>query len=443
MLTHLGGTWYSIHPALPWFLRQVFARHYDGKDGRSTAETALRAWVKAMGNLSNYYHGQFADGNREVIHFLELEEANILHCRSVARTHGWWARVIDAMQGLLMLYDYQGRSAEWARLVDDIVPEYCSADDEPISGREDDYSFVMEYRVNLALDQDRDLNHAAVLQDKLIAWTRSQADYALALPEDAALDAEQGNRIRTLGASMFALGQILMKQNNCDCVRAYQETTQYFQRIADTAAEASVHFSLGHVYKDIPAIHDLDKAEAAYQRSLDLWQENDAQNRSITILQIGMVHHGRFHKARSRNEPGDVLLKHAQAAESHYLQALQLCPSNAITQLGPMHNQLGNLYDDVGQTEQAHEHYEQCVQLAEQTGDRYLAGQTRYNMAVMYGQSANRQDTPNRRRDLLLRAKAYAEAALRDYQSYQGRAADMETLAQQLIAGIEQALAGS
>jgi hypothetical protein len=27
LLTHLGATWFTIHPALPWFLRQLFARH--------------------------------------------------------------------------------------------------------------------------------------------------------------------------------------------------------------------------------------------------------------------------------------------------------------------------------------------------------------------------------------------------------------------------------
>ena len=64
-------------------------------------------------------------------------------------------------------------------------------------------------------------------------------------------------------------------------------------------------------------------------------------------------------------------------------------------------------------------------------------------MAQMYEQSAYAQDSPNRRRDLLHRAQAYAEAALRDYQSYQGRAAADEADAQQLIADIDQALAGS
>jgi hypothetical protein len=42
LLTHLHNTWFSIHPALPWFLGQLFARTYDGVDRRSTYLTALR-----------------------------------------------------------------------------------------------------------------------------------------------------------------------------------------------------------------------------------------------------------------------------------------------------------------------------------------------------------------------------------------------------------------
>ncbi|MCH8047893.1 MAG: CHAT domain-containing protein, partial [Planctomycetes bacterium] len=36
LLTQIGRAYYTIHPALPWFLRQLFARHYDGQDGRSS-----------------------------------------------------------------------------------------------------------------------------------------------------------------------------------------------------------------------------------------------------------------------------------------------------------------------------------------------------------------------------------------------------------------------
>ena len=60
LLTHLGATWFSIHPALPWFLRQLFARHYDGQTGRSTAQAALRAWVGRAHWA--YYDQQFNEG---------------------------------------------------------------------------------------------------------------------------------------------------------------------------------------------------------------------------------------------------------------------------------------------------------------------------------------------------------------------------------------------
>jgi tetratricopeptide (TPR) repeat protein len=441
LLTHLGGTRYSIHPALPWFLRQLFARHYDGEAGRSNATTALRAWVEAIGALGTYYHRQFNEGNRGVIQVLGLEEANLLYARSSARRHGWWNLLTSAMQGLHELYDYQGRRSEWARLVAEITPDYCTPDDAPVPGREDQYNLVMAYRVRLARDYDRDLPRAAALQEKVVEWGRRQAAPALALPPDAALDPGQGNRIRTLGVSVFALGQILREQGNPDCVTAYEESIRYTQRIQDTAAEAITHYNLGTAYKDIPAIRNLDAAEAAYRRSLALHDPNDALGRARCISQIGMVHHERFDESRRRGEPAETGLKHAQAAEAHYLQALALCPPTALADVGPFHNQLGNLYYEVGQTERAREHYEKAALHAEQIGDRYHAGGVRFNMALMYLEAAEREAAPARRRDLLQRALAYAQAALRDYQHYQGRAAADEAKVQGLLDLIQEALA--
>jgi tetratricopeptide (TPR) repeat protein len=425
--------YYTIHPALPWYLRQLFALHYDGQAGRSTAEDALRAWVEAMGELSNYYTEQFVGGNRDFIGPLALEEANLLHARRAARRHGWWGRVTSAMQGLWQLYEYQGRTAEWARLVAEIVPDYCTPDDGPIPGREDRYSLVMGYRVDLAQYTDRDLPAAAALQEKRVAWNRQQAAVLLALPAAAPLDADQRHRIRTLSVSVLALGQILMEQGSPDCVAAYKEAIQYDQRTQNTADEAVDYYNLGRAYHEVPAIRDLDAAEAAYRRELALLNPNDASGRASTIKQIGMVHHARFGEARQPGEPDAVLLRHAQAAEQHFHQALALCPPSAVADLGPPHNELGRLYADVGQIESAREHYERAVQLYEQIGNRYAAGQTRFNLALVYRDAVGRERAPARRRDLLRRAAAYAQASLRDFQHYQGRAAADEADAQRLI----------
>lgn len=455
LLTHLGSTYYAIHPALPWYLKALYDQHYpltpalspQGRGGRTLPSPSegeglgvrvspLRAWVEAMGELGNYYFWQYEAGNRGVIQPLALEEANLLAARRAARGHGWWGPVTSAMQGLRQLYAYQGRTAEWARLVAEIVPDYCTAGDDPIPGREERYSLVMGYRVDLAQNVERDLPRAAALQGKLVAWNRGQAAASLALPPDAPLDAAQRNRIRTLGVSLETLGHILMEQGSPDCVARYQEAIEYMQRIGDAAAEAVAHYNLGHAYKDLPAIRDLDAAEAAYRRSLDLHDPNDALGRSKSILAIGMVHHERFNEARGRGEPDAVVLRHARAAEQHYQQALALCPPSAVADLGPLHGQLGILYAEVGQTEPAREHFERTAQYFEQSNNRYHAGFTRYNLALMYRDAAGRAAAPARR-DLLQRALAYARASLRDYQHYQGRAAADEAKAQRLIDIIE------
>ena len=438
LLTHLGNAYYTIHPALPWYLRQLFARHYDGASGRSSAEAALRAWVEAVGELGNYYWRQYVRGNRAVIQSLALEEANLLHARRLARRHGCWQRITSAMQGLRQFYEYQGRMAEWAHLVAEITPDFCTPADAPILGREDNYSLVMEYRIRLVWEVERDLPKAAILQEKLVAWDRQRAVLALALPVDAPLNALQYNSIRALGVSVFMLGQILKDQGRPDCIVAYEETIKYDQRIGDTAAEAIAYYNLGDAYRQVPAIRDLDAAEVAFRRSLTLHDPNDRLGRSKCIQQIGMVHHIHFHEARQRGEPAESVMPHAQTAEQCYHQALALCPPDAIVHVGPMHNQLGVLYNDVGQTELAREHFEQDVAICEQTGDRYGAGQTRYNLAVMYGDAAECESP--RRGDLLRRALAYAPASLRDFQHYQGRVAVDEAKAQRLIDDITQAL---
>ena len=440
LLTHLGGTYYMIHPALPWFLRQLFARHFDGQAGRSTATAALRAWVEAIGALGDHYHRQFNEGNREVIQFLALEEANLLHARRTTRRHSWWSPVISAMQGLRCLYDYQGRLSEWSRLVAEITPDYCTSDDAPIPGRKDEYSLVMEYRVSLARYHDRDLPQAAALQEKLVAWTRQQAASALALPPDAALAPNQRHLIRSLAMSTGPLGQFLAEQDSPDCVAAFEETVKHCRRVQDNTSEGMAHLDLGNAYKDITAIRNLDAAEAAYKRALGCYASEDKQFQAAAIKQIGMVHYDRFQESLQRGEPAATVLKHAQAAEEHYHKALALYPPSALPYLGRVHNELGVLYKNVGRTEPAREHYEKAVQYYEQTGNHHSAGMTRFNMALMYLQAAELESTPARQRDLLHRAQAYAQAALRDYQHYKGHAAADEAQAQQLLAAIAQAL---
>ena len=167
----------------------------------------MRAFVEAMGELGDYYHDQYGDGNRDVIAPLTAEEANLLHARQLARANDWWGVVITTMQGLRQLYSHTGRRAEWARLVNEIVPDFVDpATDGPLPGREEEWRLVIEYRSRLA-QEARQWGEAERLQRLKVEWARRRAAPALALPPEA-LDDAQRNAIRSLAASLHDLEQI-------------------------------------------------------------------------------------------------------------------------------------------------------------------------------------------------------------------------------------------
>ena len=76
---------------------------------RRRVSTATRGVRGGDGAVGNYYHRQYDEGKREVmIGALTAEETNLLCARSLARSNGWWHRVIGTMQGL-RLYGHTGR----------------------------------------------------------------------------------------------------------------------------------------------------------------------------------------------------------------------------------------------------------------------------------------------------------------------------------------------
>ncbi|MCI2430466.1 CHAT domain-containing protein [Candidatus Acetothermia bacterium] len=432
LLTAHGGGYYSIYTALPWFFKSLFDHYYSplpsAREGQGVR--AARAFVEAMGKLGNYYHSEYQGGNRDVIAALTAEEANLLHARQLARTHGWWWGITSAMQGLDVLYDHTGRRAEWARLVDETVPDFVDpATDDPLPEREEEWSFVTDYRVRLA-SEARQWAEAERLQRAQVDWTRQRAASALAAPPES-LDAAQRNAIRTLAVSLDQLAIILREQSNPKCVTPPEEAISLYQRIGDRAAEAISAFNLGHAYMNIPVLCDLAQAERWYRRGLKLTDERDYLSRGKGLGQLGHVAWKRFKEARTADKPKEELLRHLNAALQFYYQALDLLPPNAVDDLAVTHGQLGNIYDDAGDLDRALHHWREAIRYNEAAGNLYGAAQTRFNVALALAQ-ANR----------LADARVYADAALRNYETFGDRAAEDIQKTRELIADIEQARKG-
>jgi tetratricopeptide (TPR) repeat protein len=435
LLTSLGGGYYSIHPALPWFFRRRFGE----LDGASAAQ-ARRAFVQAMGAWGDYYHREYHEGNRQAVQVLKVEEANLREARRLALKAiegGSWDEaasregleaMMGAMQGLHILYDYTGRGAEWARLVQELVPLVVDpASDGPRPGREEHWSLVTDYRVRLAR-QERDWGEAERLQGLAVEWNRRQAAPMLDLPPDR-LTAVGRNVIRTLAAALDDLGQIQRELGQPRCIGSYEEALALAERIGDQAGAVICAFNLGHAYCSLPDLRDLGQAENCYRRSLDLRLPGDGLGRGQCNYQLGQVAVMRLMGAMAAGKPETELLRRLNEALQYYRQSLTLLPKDAAVDLAGAHQGLGNTFSGAGDVDQARQHYQQAIRYFEEAGDYFGAGQTRYNLARALAQAGRLAD-----------ARDYAQAARDNFAGYGAGAAEKTKMAQELLELIEQDL---
>ena len=425
LLTAEGNGYYAVHPAIPWHLHTLFTHHY-GPDTNPTATQALRAWTIAVCQLGNYYRAQYHAGHTDVIDVLEAEEANLLRARHLALTRHWHDLVIIPMQSLRTLYLHIGRTVEWRRLVEELIPEFTDpATGGPLPGREEDWTILTSYRVGIATDA-RDWPIARQLQDAAIAWDREQAAAALSTPP-AELDERQRQKIRNLTIDLLDLGHILREQDDPDCVQSYHEAMELDQRIERQREEATVALNLGHAYKDVPALRDLDQAEHWYQRALELFEDHDTLALAAIANQLGLIANERFDDAQAAGASDEELLRYLNAAVDAYRRALELTPDHAVDQLAATHGALGSIYASAGHTESALAHYVKSIYYDERQDNRYRAGGTRYNTAITLANAGRRHD-----------AMLYARAALRDLETVGPGAATLAGWARRLITQLEQ-----
>ena len=425
LLESLGGGYYRIHPALPWYFTTLYTTAY-GPPGSPAAARAARGYTEAIGALGNYYFDQADKGHAAaVVPVLGAEEANLRHALTLARDGGLWAAAVGCLQGLRILYDRTGRDGEWARLVAAVTPDFTDpATEGPLPGRDGQWNRVTEYRVLIA-QEARDWPAATTLQNARIAWNRDRA--AAALAAAGSLTPRQHNQIRELAVSLELLGHILNAQGDPDCLQYYQEALALYERIGGRQEEANLAISLGNTYLRVSGLRDLGQAEQWFQRSLRLRAGSDQFGQARGLAQLGAVALERFDEARAAGEAEPVLLEHLNAALGYYQQALGLTPAGDHKSRAVAENQLGSIYHRAGDTGQALRHYQQSLQHHEARADIYTAGSTRYNIALLLADDGRAGD-----------ALLYAHAALGNFQQAGPGAAAAAADAERLITGLEQ-----
>ena len=295
----------------------------------------------------------------------------------------------------------------------------------PLPGRDDQWTIITEYRVRLATAA-RAWPIAARLQHAQIAWTRDQAATAQATP-DGQLTFAQRHQLRSLAVSLQLLGDILRWQEDPGCLPYYEEALGLYRRIGARGEEANLALTLGNAYMDVPGLRDLDQAERWYRHSLGHRAEHDRVGRAKTLWGLGILAYRQFLEARAADAAEPVLVEHRNAALAAYKQALELIPTGDAENLAGVHNQLGNIYLQAGDTRQALHHYQQSIAHQEARGNTYGAGLTRYNIAVLLQRAGRPGD-----------ALHYARAALHDFERTGPGATQRAATARELVARLEQ-----
>lgn len=428
LLTGYGGGYYGIHPALPWFFAGLFTHHFGISSSPQVAQ-AQRAYARAYAILGNYYFRQAEAGRAaEVLPALRVEEANLTHGLDLARVHQMPDVGVECLSGLNQLYRLTGRDGEWARLVSEIEGDYIDlTNDQPLPGRDNQYSIITGHRVSVARAR-RDWPTATRLQTARTAWNRDQATPYLDLPAER-LDPIARYRLRNLAVSEEGLGRLLLEQDDPTCLDHYRIAYDLAEMIKDTVVQANQAANIGNAYLSVPALQNLDQAQHWHQRRLDLEPKHNRIGLAAAHGSLANVAYQRFLDARTRDTPEAKLLDYLNTALTGHRQALELLPSDHHDYRSVAHQEIGNIYTDVGDVAQAMHHYQKAIQHSEARGDTYGAGLIRYNIALLLYRAGRPGD-----------ALHYARAALTNYRDVGPGANSRIQRAQDLISDLEQAI---
>jgi tetratricopeptide (TPR) repeat protein len=298
--------------------------------------------------------------------------------------------------------------------------------DQSRPGAEHLYGFITEYRFRIAAST-RDWDTALRLQHKAIVWEREQAAAALATPP-AQLREDARLHIRSLAVTLQNLGNILLLKNDPDCLQHWQEAIELFRRINATREESGLQLNIGNAYKNLPQLRDLDLAEQAYQASLSLSPEHDMLGRGRILGQLAGLNLARYWEAVDAGADRDVVIKHLNNARMGYHHDLELLPDGHPDR-AIAHNQLGIIYSESGNIDEALAQFQQSIRHHEQEGNTYKAGTARRNVTRLLHRVGRHRD-----------ALDWAHAALRDFQNSGAGATEEINKTDRLIHDIQHAL---
>jgi tetratricopeptide (TPR) repeat protein len=250
LLRQLGGGYYSVHPALPWFFHDLLQTAFPDQQ-----DTLEQAFAETFGQYGAELHRLFNTRTDLAMRLLVAEEDNLLHALGLARKHQRWDAVAGALDGLNRLLTTQGRWVEWDRLLSAVEGEVIGTGGGPLAGRERLWITTLGLRAEIASyrrdfeqqealtrqleehyaksgdDQNQAvaLHQLGVIAQERGRWDEAEGFYRRSLDIRERIGDEHGQAI-----SLHNLGLIAQEQGNpAEALRLYQRAEALFERHHD------------------------------------------------------------------------------------------------------------------------------------------------------------------------------------------------------------------
>ncbi|MDQ0836094.1 tetratricopeptide (TPR) repeat protein [Streptomyces achromogenes] len=399
---------HRMHPALPTVLSGLCHEVF-GPRGSPSALRAMRAYAESVTWMVNYYADELQDGRTDILGNFLFVEANLRRARDLALAHDWGQEYDGCTRALAHLHRYLGHRERWLRIADELTEATTDpGTGRPRPGRERGWSAALEFRVRLARDE-RDWTTAETLQHTIVRHARAVSADARAKSQHNRTTAERQS-IASLAGALGTMGQIRRELGEADCLDWFEEALALQLETDDRQGQFSTHYNIAETYRKVAAVHDLDLAEDHFLRCLDLAGPRDRLARIQAHGELGYVAWVRHLEAVRAEVPLEERQPFLFEALRHYHAALADLPAGASRNAAVFHNQLGLLYEDLGDQEATREHLQEAVRLFRRAEEPEGAGRALANLA--FGLL---------RRGRAAEARPYLVEALRHLESFAGR----------------------
>lgn len=142
--------------------------------------------------------------------------------------------------------------------------------------------------------------------------------------------------------------------------------------------------SLGHAYKDLPAIRNLKLARQWYRRAIKHRSPQDLLGRARGWYQLSLVAFERLREAQAAELSLRQKERFYRVSLALVNRAAEATPRNAVNDLVVIHHHLGALFTQSDRPNLAFGHFQESIRLEELRGDHYGAAVSRLEIAKTF-----------------------------------------------------------